>query len=437
MAENRMQMMENWPVFNKAVYDREGNQFQLVLNLMKWAYTGPLPGRVDADFIGLFRKMCELAAEFDMIIYDDSRFYPDSLSNLTFCPPYYYIAPALNRMNQRSVGGKTQEKENFDAVLKLLSDRTFSKIDSQLILDIDDAIEQVWHAEEIRSRCEMELKDNPDPVQRAALYLEMGDEIRAHSEFKRITSEDLQNPESLLDLVDLFDHFVGKVQAIRILKDWFITQFAKHSIAMELMADALFPGFGPRNNPRLEYLRDMFFFSQDCSTRYLRDSLLLVFPRAHTFTVDQAEADRICRCFGLQRKMEWNLFAESDPVNFVEFLSEACFELNHLATLLIQTKQFNTALMCLERSTIVSFLLLFAPKSDSGNTDSEDFRTGDPLREQIIMSLQEPVALLDFSAPEKVKSSMLYHHLQDQLEKFGLVLQSIFSAHSTSFNVRK
>ncbi len=114
-----------------------------------------------------------------------------------------------------------------------------TEIDDSLIEAMYEACNWVVVESITEENCRRELQTTQDAVQRAELYMMMGNDVEAYREFKNITPEESSNPDNTLTLVDLVERYENSKSAVRLLRKWFLLEIVLHPLTYDLVSDLL------------------------------------------------------------------------------------------------------------------------------------------------------------------------------------------------------
>ena len=411
-----------WPVIDEPERAREAVQLKMVTSLLKLAMNDQLPVKLNANLVRMFIQVCHMSSFLERMLHADSTYsaYPPELP---MALPEGMVLETLQDLMNPSPTDQLPGVDDIPAVLQRLSQQTVETIDDNFVLNMDEACDQIWNLRETEKRCEQQLEETHDSLQRAALLLEMGRENESYREFQKISQEDIRNNGNTLDLVDLVERFQGKNAALRALKQWFISEICLHPITFDLVADILFPGLRMSKSKRVDFLKNILFNARDLPLEKLRDTMTLMLPSQQEFVLDRSEVESRTRIFGINPQIVDILCEDTEPVCFYNLMTNICSQLNRLANLMLQIDHRISALMAVDRCIIGSLILLFLPPRSEDIQHVIGFGSYNLCHEWIVENLRESHLIVDTLKPQRVHEKNFRKQLLHELDFFLEILE--------------
>ncbi|MBN1356608.1 hypothetical protein JXA40_10145 [bacterium] len=419
--QNRREVQFDWPVIDEPERAREAVQLTIVTSLMKLALSDRLPVKLNADIVRTFMQVCHMASFFERMIHADSA-YAGYSAQIPMTLPSDMVIDAMREMMKLPATLELPGIDTIPAVLQRLNNLSIKTVDKNLVLNLDEACDQIYSLRETEKRCERQLDETHDSLQRAALLLEMGRESEAYTEFQQISQEDIRNNGNTLDLVDLIERFKGKAPALRALKQWFIFEISLHPVTFDLVADILFPGLRLDKAKRVEFLKRILFSERVRELEDLKNLMTLVLPFQDEFIPDKAEVETRMQKFGLQFQNMDFMPEDGEPICFYSLLTNICSQLNRLANLLLQADHRISALMAIDRCIIASLVLLFLPPRLEDIQVVMGFGSYNLCHEWIVENLRESQTILDTLRPRRLHERNFKKQLMHEMDFFREIL---------------
>ncbi|MBN1550617.1 hypothetical protein JW979_04070 [bacterium] len=395
MKSGDRENLNEWPVIDEPERAREAAQLKIVKSLLKLAIGKPYKVDITPSFLKLFLQTCDISNIFEHIIHADSTYNAESYPHANNTLPNDALMELLNDHDKPTPVNNLPGIDDVEDVAELLKGMTKRVISESLIVDIDSAWETTWQRIETETRCCEQLEETSDAIQRAALFLEMGKEKEAYNEYQKISSEELHNPDNMLDLVELTERFQSKSAAMQILRRWFILQIVVHPLTYELIADILLPGTSNKNSIRRDFLTSILVQPESIDLNELYEKMTLIIPAETQVPLDFPEIEIRLQKLGIKYLDLNDFFSEDDSVCFYALLTNICSQLNHLATLAFQTDHRLTALLAIERCILCSLVLLCLPPRSEDIHHVVGFGSYNVCHEWIVENIQEAVVMLD------------------------------------------
>lgn len=257
-----------------------------------------------------------------------------------------------------SIGSSQLSEEDCFGVIDRMRHFRVTEIDDNLLNSLYDACNWVVMEAITEENCLKELQTTQDAVQRAELYMMMGNDVEAYREFKNITPEETSNPDNTLSLVDLVERYEGAKSAIRLLRKWFLLEIVLHPFTFDLVADLLSERKKLEPSPRIRYLQSILIHSPEMSEEELREHMLLVLPSDMILNPDPLEIDRRLEMFGLNMQSLDLSLDENEPINTYPLIANITEQLLHYADLARSSNNIKLCLKTLERAILGCFTLL-------------------------------------------------------------------------------
>jgi hypothetical protein len=428
---------EQWPVIDGPERAKEAAQLRLVVGLMQKALTPPLPNHVNYDLVHLFFRVCELSSVCDQIIYDDSTYRMIDGERLPQIMPIELVLENLKEQEMLKPTHMIVGVEDIPGIVKELESIEINGVDEHLMLMLDDASENVLNRKETLERCAIQLEETDDSVQRAMIFLEMGQDDDALREFQKITPDEILNPDNALDLVELTEKFQTKIAALRVLKRWFVLGIVLHPLTFDLLADILFPGLLLSSSIRIDHLRGILNRCEIDSIETIRRNMILALPAQTNFIIDKAEVEQRLKLMGTNLR-ELNLsFEESEELCLYTLLTDLCAQLNRLASLAKDTNNRKLALNAVERCILASLILFFLPPRQQDIQKVIGYGSYNICHEWIIENLLELLTIYEDILPQNHSERTLSSRLQFQFESVRALADKIAKHHTIEAESQK
>jgi hypothetical protein len=433
MENKELDINLEWPVVDEPERAREALQLQIVTGMMKRAVTDDLPVKINQSIVRTFIQVCHVASHLERMTHSDSIYAAQS-SKLPMALPGEMILTKLQEMMTLPLAKNIPGMDDIPAVTQKLSKKQVTDIDKSFVLDLDEACDQIWNVRETEQRCERQLQETEDALQRASLLLEMGRESDALREFQRITPDEIRNHENTLDLVELIERFQGKNAALRTLKQWFICEICLHPLVFDLVADILFPGLRLKKSSRINYLKDILFNKRMLPLNKLKSLMVLLCPCETHFIPDRADVETRIGMFGITPDSIDFPYSEKDSICFYSLLTNVCAQLNHLANLSFQLDHRISALMAVDRSILGSLLLLFLPSRPEDIQHVTGFGSYNLCHEWVVENLRESHLIMELLIPRRVQERNFRKQLCRQLDFFREIIGKFLGKSTARFN---
>jgi hypothetical protein len=423
--DKNQDLQENWPVIDEPERAKEAAQYSSVKQLLSLIIGEELPQKITPSIVRSFLQVCELAATFEQIRCEDSVYRLIEMDHLPFLVPNESITECIE---ETEVIKPVASIPGIDDIVKVVDDlKQFqvNAIDDELLLALDSACESIWNQREIELRCKEQLEETDDAVQRAMIFLEMGKEDEARSEFQKISSEEILNPENALDLVELSERFQNKESALRSLRRWFVLSIALHPLTFDLIADVIFPGLISIGVIRLDHLRKILSRSDIDSVDILRKNIELSLPAQTAFLPDQIDVESRLKIMGLNLS-DLNLNLEDEEeICLYTLLTELTSNLNRFASLANETNFRKAALNALERCVLGSLVLLFLPPRPQDIQYVLGYGSYNICHEWIVETLQEAQLIFQTIKPQSHSERSIAARLSFHFESLRLLIEKL------------
>ncbi|MCD4655280.1 hypothetical protein K8T06_15265 [bacterium] len=247
-------------------------------------------------------------------------------------------------------------------VLERLKHFKLSEVDSSVIDALSEACNWVIMESFTEENCLRELAFAEDSVHRAELFMMMGNDVEAFREFKKITADEISNPENALALVELMERYESPKAALKVLKRWFLLEIVLHPLPFDLVYDLIPNRKTPEPTPRVRYLQSILLHSREMDLTNLHHQLLLVLPQQSTQKPELTDVNNRLRKFGLSMNRLDLILDESTPVNLYTMMSSLSEQLIHTADLARNINNAKLAIKALERAVLANFVIVNLPK---------------------------------------------------------------------------
>ena len=424
MKQREGDINQIWPIVDAPERAREEVQLRLTKSLFRLMLPSQELNRITAETIRTFISACDMVAQFEHIMHSDSVHIKLNKARLPFAQSATTVMEAIQNETNSIIRSNLLEDQDIIEVLQRISDYQVTEVDNELIMVLDEACDHVWRRKELEKRCFEELEETQDSIQRASLLLELGEDEEALLEYQNISSEELNNPENALDLVELMERFEGRKAAEQMLKKWFVLQAALHPIIFDLITDVIFPGYVPVHAIRLKHLRRLLLMADSYPFRKIKEDIALVLPSQLEFTIDPQEANRKLNLLGLHF-VDIDGYINEEPFCIYTILNDICDQLNYLTALAIQSKDQKLALNAIERCLLCSMILLFLPSREIDIQFVTGFGSYNITHEWIVENLQEASALLMTIHPKSSGEKSIISYLKRLLNNLRYLIQLI------------
>ncbi|HPQ41284.1 MAG TPA: hypothetical protein PLV45_13005 [bacterium] len=268
-------------------------------------------------------------------------------------------------------------------------------IDHSFLDAVFDACNWVVVESITEENCLKELASAEDSVQRAELYMMMGNDVEAYREFRKISQEEISNPENALALVSLVERYETSKAALKILKRWFLLEIVLHPLPFDLVSDLIHDRKKSEISPRIRYLQSILLNAHTMTQDELNRHLVLVLPRKALHVPELADVNRRLKWFGLSMDRLNLMLDDTMPINLCTMMATLTDQLVHFADLAKNTNNVRLAVKALERAVLSNFLVLNLPNPLPEEAfDSEDQDLG-MTRQMVLDNLDDIEDLLD------------------------------------------
>lgn len=431
MNKNPIENTDRWPIIDEPERAREADQINIVISYLQQALTGRDSYEITPEFVQLFLQVCDLAATCEQQVNGDSTYRFFDASDLPPVIPREDLLQILTQLNEPRPLNTIPGVSDVVAVAADLKDFEWTGINEDLVIALDAACENVWQRREVEERCTTQLEDTDDAIQRATIYLEMGREADAFSEFQKISKEEIANPENALDLVDLVERYQSKPAALTILKRWFLSEIILHPIAFDLFADVLMSNLMLRPSVRISYLREMLENARFEPFEAIRERIQIAMPALIDFPVDRAEIDErlgILMLTAQDLAINPDDYEENDTIDFYEYLMSLCEQAHHLAVLALQTGNRKMALNVIERLVLSCLVLVALPERIGDLNQVPGYGMYNSMHESIVGFLRDHFDVLETLKPEKYFELARFDRMHQQFVSIRGILDQFTRA---------
>jgi hypothetical protein len=371
-------MKNDLPKLNKHVTDSSSHTIpdmetivrHLQKAILRQASRIPSDNHISIRFVKEFEWSSNWAETIASWLGNDSRFYRTSAGKL----PDHHNPDAVfdlykieNRLSSLPFSELTRAE--CLRVVERMKHFHLADIDDLTLDAMYDASNWVISESITEENCLRELELTHDSIQRAELYMIMGNDVEAYREFKSITAEESSNPENALALVNLVERYDNPKSAIRILRKWFLLEIVLHALPFDLVFDLLTDRKKTEPSPRTRYLQSLLLKSESMTQKELHNHLMLVMPSGINVKPDLKDIDNRLKCFGLSLESMDLVLDENESVNICALLDGVTDQLLHLADLARRAKKEKLATKSLERAILCCFVLMNLPDDSTACFD--------------------------------------------------------------------
>lgn len=239
---------------------------------------------------------------------------------------------------------------------------TVTAIDHAVLDAIFDACNWVIVESITEENCLKELASAQDAVQRAELYMLMGNDVEAYREFIKISQEEISNPENALALVNLVERYENPKAALKILRRWFLLEIVLHALPFDLVCDLIPDRKKKDPSARVRYLQSILLHSGTMTDDELMQHMWLVLPHQSVLKPDLDDVERRLKWFGLSMDRLDLMLDDDVPVNLFTMMSSLMEQLVHMAELAKSIENPKLGISALERAVLMGFVMIQLPE---------------------------------------------------------------------------
>lgn len=345
------------------------------LRIMRRSCRIPGDGRVNVQLIREFEWSANWADVLINALDGDSVYPSDSGIILPHLHDPESIVQKYNTDNHLTATDTSQvlAADERLRVVDRLRHYSVNQIDGALLDAVFEACNWVVVESITEENCLRELAGTEDAVQRAELFMLMGNDVEAYREFRKISREEVSNPENALALVNLVERYESSKAAMKILKRWFVLEIVLHALPFDLVCDVIADRKKKGPSPRVRYLQSILFNAEKMDRDELKRHLVLVMPRKSTHIPNLGDVDRRLKWFGLSMDRLNLMLDDSIPINLHTMMTTLTDQLIHIADLAKNTNNVRLAIQALERAVLANFVLLHLPDPSADDTFSGTF----------------------------------------------------------------
>ncbi len=372
MENNLPKLNKQKPVWNgQMFFDMEPIIRSMQKIILRQTTRIPADNHINIRFIKEFEYSSNWAEIMTSWLSNDSRFFRIPHGKL----PVHHNPEAIRdlyKIENQLASAPFSQLNGFECrkIVERMKHFKVTDIDDSLLDAIYDAGNWVISESITEENCRRELEMTQDSIQRAELFMIMGNDVQAYREFVNITPEESSNPENALALVNLVERYESPKSAIRILRKWFLLEIILHPLPFDLVFDLLTDRKKVESSPRTRYLQSLLLQSETMSPKDLYNQLLLVIPSNTLIKPNLQDVDRRLKSFGLSLESMDLVLDENESVNICALLGGVTDQLLHLSDLAHRAKKEKLAVKALERAILSCFVLINLPENLTACSDA-------------------------------------------------------------------